>query len=154
MPIRSPDLEVKLREEKTRAVIEGKTSVQFKTLVALILQRKIIPLFKNWGDEPVIINSELLTSIASAPQDSQENRTQVVIVTLGVGVLTGVFAFAIIQSLLLVTGFALGQKELLIIAAGLVGLSFLASVLSKVQRGNRGQKVADKMEKVASLLAK
>ncbi|MBU0766271.1 hypothetical protein KKF55_00590 [Patescibacteria group bacterium] len=154
MQLKSPDLEVKLREERNRTVIEGKTSVPFKTFVALILQRKIIPLFKDWGDEPVIVNSELLTSIASASQDSQENRTQVVIVTLGVGVLTGVFAFAIAQSLLMVTGITLGQKELLIIAGGLVGLSLLASALSKVQRGNRAQKVTDKMEKVASLLSK
>ncbi|MFH1670835.1 MAG: hypothetical protein ABIA92_04600 [Patescibacteria group bacterium] len=154
MQLKSPDLEVKLKEDRTRAIIEGKTPVSFKTLVALILQRKIIPLFGKWGDEPVILNSELLTSIASAPQDSQENRTHLVIVTLGVGVLTGVFAFTIIQSLLMVTGITFGQKELLLVAGSLVGLSFLASILSKVQRGNRAQKLADKMEKVASLLSK
>ncbi|MBU2259620.1 hypothetical protein KKC44_03350 [Patescibacteria group bacterium] len=154
MQLKSPDLEVKLKEDRTRAIIEGKTPVSFKTLVALILQRKIIPLFGKWGDEPVILNSELLTSIASAPQDSQENRAHLVIVTLGVGVLTGVFAFAIIQSLLMVTGITFGQKELLLVAGSLVGLSFLANILSKVQRGNRAQKLADKMEKVASLLSK
>ena len=154
MQLKSPDLEVKLKEDRTRAVIEGKTPVSFKTLVALILQRKIIPLFSKWGDEPVILNSELLTSIASAPQDSQENRTHLVVVTLGVGILTGIFFFAVAQVLLQVAGVTLGTKELLLIAGGLVVLSFLASALGKVQRGNRAQKLADKMEKVASLLSK
>ncbi|MFH0769764.1 MAG: hypothetical protein V1926_00110 [Candidatus Peregrinibacteria bacterium] len=154
MPLTSPDLEVKLRTEETRAVIEGKTAVSFQTLVTLILQRKIIPLFKRWSSEPVILNSELLTSIASAPQDSQENRTHLVIVTLGVGVLFGFFCFSILQILLLWLGFPLTTRELAIVAAALVILAFLASILSRVQRGNRAQKVADTMEKMANLLSK
>ena len=148
------DLEVKLKQERTRAIIEGKTPVPFKTLDALILQRKIIPLFKRWGDDPVIINSELLTSIASAPQDTQENRAHTILVTLGVGVLTGIFFFAIAQILLGVAGITLGQKELLVIAGGLVAISFLTATLSRIQRGNRAQKIADKMERIASLLSK
>ncbi|HCI03610.1 TPA: hypothetical protein DE059_01655, partial [Candidatus Peribacteria bacterium] len=66
----TPDLEVKVKEEKMKAIIEGRTAVPFKTFVGLVLQRKVFPLFKKWGDEPVIINSELLTTLASAAQDS------------------------------------------------------------------------------------
>jgi len=154
MVLKTSDLEVKLKTEQSKAVIEGKTSVPFKTFVSLILQRKIIPLFRPWGDEPVIINSKLLTEIASAQQDSQENRARLVLVTLGVGVLTGVFVLAVMQILLLAVNIPLGQQELLIIAIALLGLAVLTTVLSRVQRGNRAQKLADKMEKVASLLSK
>ena len=154
MQLKSPDLEVKLKEEKTRAVIEGKTPIPFKTFVALVLQRKIIPLFKKWGEEPVILNSELLTSIASAPQDTQENRAHLVLVTLGVGVLTGIFILAVAQITLLALGITLAQKELLLIAGGLVALAILVSILGRLQGRNRAQKIADKMEKVASLLSK
>ena len=154
MPIKTPDLEVKLKTEEAKAIIEGKTPVPFKTLVALILQRKVIPLFKKWGDEPIIINSELLTSIASAPQDSQENRNHLVLVTLGVGVLVGVFCFSIFQFLLQSFGFALGRTELIAICILLVGVAGMTSVLMKVQRKSRAQKIADTMERVAGLLGK
>jgi len=154
MKLKPPDLEVKLKEEKTRAIIEGRTAVPFKTLVALILQKKVLRLFDKWGGEPVIINSELLTSIASSPQDSQENRAHLVLVTLGVGVLTGVFFFAVAQIILQMLGVTLGTRELLLIAGGLVALSVLATILGRIQRGNRAQKIADKMEKISSLLSK
>lgn len=151
---RPADLQVDIRNERSKAVIEGKTSVPFKTIVQLILQRKVLTLFKNWGDEPVIINSDLLTSLASAPQDSQENRAQLVLVTLGTGVLVGVFAFAILQIALLPWGIHLEQKELLIIAGGLVGLALLVGALSRVQRKNRSQKIADAMERITNMLSK
>ena len=153
MPLQTPDLEVKLKTELSKAIIEGKTSVPFKTFVALVLQRKVLPLFKKWGDEPIVVNSELLTSIASASQDSQENRAQLVLVTLGVGVLVGVFAFAIFQIILGGIGITLGIRELLLITAMLLGIALLASILSRVQRKNRAQKIADTMEKVANLLS-
>ncbi len=148
------DLEVNIRNEHSKAVIEGKTSVPFKTLVQLILQRKVLTLFKSWGDTPVILSSDLLTSLASAPQDSQENRAQLVLVTLGTGVLVGVFAFAIFQIALLPWGITMGQKELLLIAGGLVGLAFLVVALSRIQRKNKSQKIADAMERVANMLSK
>ena len=154
MPLSPSDLEVKLKSEQTKAIIEGKTSVPFKTFFALVLQRKVIPLFKDRGDEPVILSSKLLTEIASAPQDSQENRAQLVLVTLGVGVLSGVFVMAIIQAVLLTIGMSLGQKEYLILACSIAALALLSTVLSRVQRGNRAQKVADQMEKLSSLLSK
>ncbi|PIR48975.1 hypothetical protein COU80_01010 [Candidatus Peregrinibacteria bacterium CG10_big_fil_rev_8_21_14_0_10_55_24] len=152
--LKTSDVEVKVRTENTRAVIEGKTAVSFQTLVSLILQRKIIPLFKEWGKDHVIVTSELLTAIASSPQDSQEDRTRLILVTIGVGILVGVFFLAVTQIGLLSLGIVLGQQQLLIIAGILVGLALLATVLTKIQRGNRAQKIADKMEKLTSLLSK
>ncbi|MBU0458395.1 hypothetical protein KKF03_03000 [Patescibacteria group bacterium] len=154
MKLRPSDIEVKLKEEHTRAIIEGRTSVPFKTFVALVLQRKVIPLLKQWGDEPIIIHSELLTSLASAPQDSQENRSKLVLVTMGVGVLVGIFFFAVSMVALETFGVGLGRKEFLLIAGGLVVLALLVSTLGRVQRMGKGEKLADKMEKIASLLSK
>ena len=90
-------MDAKLKTDHGKAIVEGKTAVPFKTFVGLVLHRKVLSLFKQWGKEPVIIDSELLTDLASAQQDSQENKEQLVTVTLGVGVLAGVFVLAIAQ---------------------------------------------------------
>jgi hypothetical protein len=147
-------MDVKLKTDQGPALVEGKTAVPFKTFVMLVLQRKIIPLFKMWGDRAIIVDSELLTSIASAPQDSQENRAHLVLVTLGVGILVGIFASAVTLIILESLGVALGRKELLLVAGGLFAVALLAGILSRMQRGNRSQKIADTMERVASLLSK
>jgi hypothetical protein len=148
------DLEVELKTEQAKAVITGKTAVPFRTFVGLILQRKVLQLFKNWGEEPVILSSALLTNLASAPQDSQENRTHLVIVTLGVGILTGIFVFALVQAALLFWKIPLLLPHLLLIAGGLIGVAVLGVILAKLQKLNRGQKIADTMEKVAQFLSK
>jgi len=148
------DLEVELKTESSKAVITGKTAVPFRTFVGLVLQRKVLQLFKNWGEEPVILSSELLTNLASAPQDSQENRTHLVIVTLGVGILAGIFAFAVGQAALFLWHIRLELPHLLLIAGSLLGLALLGTVLARVQKLNRGQKIADSMEKVAQFLSK
>ena len=148
------DLEVELRTESSKAVITGKTAVPFRTFVGLVLQRKVLQLFKQWGDEPVILSSELLTNLASAPQDSQENRTHLIIVTLGVGILGGIFALALGQAALIFWQITLGLRELLLIAGSLLTLAILVGVLAKLQKLNRGQKIADTMEKVAQFLSK
>lgn len=150
----SHDIEVALKDSPTKAVIEGKTSVPFKRFVQLILQRKVLPLFKDWGDEPVILSSELLTTIASASQESQENRAHFAAVTLGVGILAGIFVFAVAQLILMPAGIRLEQKELLIIAGGLLGIALLMSILMRVKKVNRGEKLADGLEKIANLLSK
>ena len=147
-------MDAKLNTDKGRAIVEGKTAVPFKTMVGLILQRKVLPLFKKWGDEPVIIDSDLLTSIASAPQDNQENRAHLTIVTLGVGVLVCVFGFSIAHVALDFFGISLGNKEYLIIAGVLVGLCLLASILAKLKRQGKDESLTEKMEKVAALLSK
>lgn len=147
-------MDVKLKTDQGTAMVQGKTSVPFKTFVQLILQRKVLTLFKRWGDEPVIVDGELLTSLASAPGDTQENRSHLVLVTLGVGVLVGVFAFAVIQIALVPFGIEMNQTYLLIIAGTLLGLAILTVLLSRVQRKSKGEKLADTMERVANLLSK
>ncbi len=148
------DLEVELRTEQSKAVITGKTSVPFRTFVSLVLQRKVFQLFKQWDKEPVILSSELLTQLASAPQDSQENRTHLIIVTLGVGTLFGIFLFALAQVALAMLDYRLGTRELMLVAGGLVGLAVLTSVLARMQKLARAQRIADAMERTAQFLSK
>ncbi|MFH0851233.1 MAG: hypothetical protein V1876_00590 [Candidatus Peregrinibacteria bacterium] len=148
------DLEIELRTEQNRAIITGKTSVPFRTFVGLVLQRKVFQLFRQWDKEPVILSSELLTQLASAPQDSQENRAHLVIVTLGVGTLFGIFVFALGQVMLSMLDYELGSRELTLIAGGLVCLAVLTVVLARLQKLARAQRIADVMERTASFLSK
>jgi len=148
------DLEVELKTESSKATITGKTSVPFRTFVGLVLQRKVLQLFKQWGEEPIILSSELLTGLASAPQDSQENRAHLIIVTLGVGTLFGIFALAVAQAILSVARIDLGLREFVMIAGSLAGIALLVMLLARFQRVNRAQKVADSMERVAQFLSR
>ncbi|MBM3228001.1 hypothetical protein FJZ27_04055 [Candidatus Peribacteria bacterium] len=148
------DTEVTLRSDGARAIIEGKTTVPFKTFVMLVLQRKVTALFKDWGASPVVVDSELLTGLAGAAQDSQENRVHLVLVTLGIGMIGGVFAFAVLQLALLQIQISMGTRELAMLAGGLVGVGIIGWLLSKVQVRGGGQKVFDSMERAAALLSK
>jgi len=148
------DLEVELHTEQSRAVIAGKTSVPFRTFVGLVLQRKVFQLFKQWDKEPVILSSELLTQLASAPQDSQENRTHLIMVTLGVGMLAGIFCFSAAIVLLSFFDIFLGQQAFAIIAVGLLAIAVLGTLLARLQKLTRAQRIADVMERTASFLSK
>jgi len=149
------DIEVEIKAGDSRATIAGKTSVSFKTMVGLILQRKVTTLFKDWGNDPVIVNSELLTSLASAPQDSQENKSQLVLTTIGTGVLIGIFVMAALQLALLVAlDISFSTRELLVVAGGLLGLAILATILMKMKRKNKSEKLLETMEKLSGLLSK
>lgn len=150
----SRDVDVQIRTENGKAVIQGKTTVPFQTFVSLVLQRKVFSLFKSWGKEPIVLSSDLLTDLASAPQDSTENRTHLVLVTLGVGILVGIFVMAIGLAVLQTIGMPLGRTELLLIAGGIVGLALLASILGRIQHGKRGEKITEKIEKLADLFSK
>ncbi len=147
-------MDAKLKTDQGRAIVEGKTAVPFKTFVGLVLQRKVLNLFKDWGKEPVIIDSELLTDLASAPQDSQENREQLVTVTLAVGILMGVFVMAIAQIALTPWGIYLRQQHLLMIAGTLFGIAVLTWILTKSKKKGSNQKMADTMEKIANIVSK
>lgn len=148
------DLEVSLRSDGTKAIVEGKTVVPFKTFVMLVIQRKVTALFQNWGTAPVVVDAELLTSLAGAPQDNQENRVHLVLVTLGIGMIGGVLALAVLQFALLTINISMGKQELAILAGGLVGVGIIGWMLSKIQLRGGGQKVLDSMEKAAALLSK
>jgi len=148
------DLEVKLKVEQSKAVIEGKTSVPFQTFVTLVLQRKVFPLFKKWSDEPVILSSELLTNMASAPQDSQENRSRLVSVTLAAGIIIGVLVFATMELLMLFGGVRLGLREYAVVVGGIVGLLVLARIVAYLQRVQRSDKLTETMEKLTTMISK
>lgn len=149
------DLEVEVKREQTKAIIEGKTAVPFKTFVTLILQRKVLGLFQKWGSEPVIISTDLLTDIASSAQDETENKNQLVLVTLGTGVLCGVFCYAVIQIFLSSSGVTLGLKEHLFVAGSLLGIALLTVLLSRTQqKAGRTQKVVETMDRISVLLSK
>lgn len=147
-------MDAKLKTDQGRAIVEGKTAVPFKTFVGLVLQRKVLNLFKDWGKEPVIIDSELLTDLASAPQDSQENREQLVTVTLGVGIMIGVFVMSVAQIALTPWNIFLSQQHLLMVAGTLFGIGVLVWMLSKSKKKGNSQKMADTMEKITNIVSK
>lgn len=147
-------MDAKLKTNQGRAIVEGKTAVPFKTFVGLVLQRKVLNLFKDWGKEPVIVDSELLTDLASAPQDNQENVDHVVMVTLGVGVLLGVFLMAILQIAISPFDIGLSPSHLLAIAGTIFGLAVVTWLLSNVKKRSNGHKLSDTMEKIAGIVGK
>jgi hypothetical protein len=153
-PLKDKDLEVQFKPESGKAVIEGKTTVPFQAFVQLILQRKVLQLFKEWGKSPIIVDSELLTSMASAPQDSVENKSNLVMVSLGVGVLGGIVLLAAVQVALNTLRITLTMQHLLILIGIIAGLGLLAYVLMKTQRGKKGEKMLETMESLSSFLSK
>lgn len=146
------ELEVKFKPETGKAIIEGKTVVPFQAFVTLVLQKKVLALTKTWGKHPVIIDSELLTSMASAPQDSQENRSNMILVSIILGIVFGVAAFAILQILLLLVSIPLGIKELSIIAGSILGVIIVAALIMKMQRMPKGEKLVETVEGISSFL--
>ncbi len=149
------DVEVDISSEGGRAVIEDKTSVPFKTFVSLILQRKVQSIFKKCQDEPVIVSSELLTALASAPDDRQEDRAKLVLVTMGVGVIFGVFLTVATFVGLMLFGVHPEMKDLLITLGALVFVAIVVVVLQHSQkRKGLKEKVYESMEKVTDLVTR
>ena len=150
----SNELEVSFKPETGKAVIEGKTAIPFQSFVTLVLQRKVQMLFKEHAKEPVVINSDLLTKLASAPQDSHENRGQLVLVSMGLGAIGGVAAFSAAQLVLLLAEFPLTWKEHAIIVGCIAGVAALGALLMYVQKMPKSDKLTDTVENVARFLGK
>lgn len=149
----SSELEVHFKPETGKAVIEGKTAVPFQNFVTLVLQKKVLPLCKTWGKDPVVVSSELLTSLASAPQDSTENRNGLVLVSFVGGALVGVLVFAFVQLALLFVDMPFTWKELSIVAGSILGVVLLLLFMVKMQSMPRGEKFLETMEHVSSFLS-
>ncbi len=149
------DIEVDIDNTGGKAIIEDKTSVPFRTFVSLILQRKVQTLFKKCQDEPVIVSSELLTSLASAPDDRHEDRGKLVLVTMGVGVIAGVFLTVAVFVGLMLFDIYPQMKELLIVLAALTFVAVVVVVLQNSQK-KKGfkEKLYETMEKVTDLVTK
>ncbi len=149
------ELEVEISNTGGKAVIEGKTSVPFKTFVSLILQRRVQVLFKRSDNDPVIVSSDLLTALASAPQDKQEDRTKLVIVTFGVGIVAGVFLTVSLFLGLILFKIQPEVKDLGIVLAVIAGIVVLGILLQKPQKKSAfGEKLMESMEKVTDLISR
>ena len=147
------ELEVRFKPESGKAIIEGMTTVPFQSFVTLVLQRKVQALFKRFGKNPVIVESELLTSLASAPQDNQEDKSNLVLVSIVAGVLLGIGGMAVVQIGLLLADMPLGYQELAIIAGSIGTLIVLLLLIMKLQSKPKGEKLLETMEKVSSFLS-
>ena len=150
------DVEVDIVEDGNgRAVIEGKTSVPFRTFVTLILQRRVQQLFKTNADDVVIVSSELLTSLASAPGDKQEDKGKLVLVTFGVGILAGVFIAAAVLLGLMLFKIELQMRDVAIFLGAIIVVGILGVVLQKNQKKSSfAEKLFDAMEKTTDLVSR
>ncbi len=145
-------VEVDISHDNGKAIIEDKTAVPFKTFVGLILQRKVQALFKSHQNDPVIIDSDLLTKLASAPDDRPEDRTKMVVLSLGIGILMGIFIETAILLLLNSLNIQLTFVQLLLILGVLVGLVILGLIIEKIQQTNVKQVIYDKIEQIGNML--
>lgn len=150
----SDELEVNFKPETGKAVIEGRTAVPFQSFVTLILQRKVQTLFKDHGKNSVVVSADLLTRLASAPQDSHENRGHLVLVSLGLGAVGGVAIFSAVQLVLLLSDFPLTWKEHAIIVGCIAGIALIGAILMRIQKMPKSDKLTDTVESVARFLGK
>ena len=151
----STEVEVEISNTGNKAVIEGKTSVPFKTFVSLILQRRVQMLFKTNQDDPVIVNSTLLTALASAPGDKQEDKGKLVLVTFGVGILAGVFLAVAVFLALMLLRIQIEMKDLGIVLAVIALVAVLGVLLQKNQKKSAfTEKLFDAMEKTTDLISR
>lgn len=149
------EVEVEITNSGSKAIIEGKTSVPFKTFVSLILQRKVQMLFKTNQDDPVIVNSTLLTALASAPSDKQEDRSKLVLVTFAVGILAGVFLSVGVFLALMLLRITVEMKDLGIVLGVIIGVAVLGVLLQKSQKKSAfTEKLFETMEKTTDLISR
>jgi len=150
------DIEVDINSgHSNKAFIEGKTAVPFKTFVTLVLQRKVQHLFKTNQNDHVIVGSELLTALASAPSDTRENRGKLVLVTMFVGILVGVFASAAVLLVLSLFKIQPDRTDLGIVLGVIVLVIILFFFIEKSQKKTGfTEKLQETMEKATDLLAR
>lgn len=149
------DVELAISGGPGKAVIEGKTAVPFRTFVTLILQRKVQTVFKTSQDEPVIVSSDLLTKLASAPGDKQEDRSKLTLITFGVGILAGIFLSAAALLALLLFRIQIEVKDLSILLGVIAGVVILATIIMKTQKKTGfKEKLQESMEKVTELVSR
>lgn len=153
-PVHGKNVEVNIVQENGKAVIQGKTSVPFKMFVSLILQRKVQMLFKDNQNDPVIVGSDLLTKLASTPEDKMEDRGKLVAVTFGIGILAGVFVSAAVLLILQLFSVQLGTMELSLILAVLGGTALVGGLIGRMQGPSTKQKLYERMEGISNTLSR
>jgi len=149
------DVKVTLKPvQGEQAVIEGKTTVPFHAFVKLILQRKIQGLVKDAQDEPVILSSDLLTKIASAPNESLEDRSKVLLTACVIGFCGGFFAAAFAIVVLGMMGVEIGQKELMVALTVLLVVALAVYGALQVHTRKVREKFVEKIERIADMFSR
>jgi len=149
------DVKVTLKPQMgEQAVIEGKTTVPFSAFVKLILQKKVQGLMKEAQYEPVILSSDLLTKIASAPGESLEDRSKVLLTACVIGFCGGFFLSAAAIVLLGMMGVEIGQKELIVALTviAIVGVAVYSAM--QIQTGKMRDQFVEKIEKIAHIFSR
>ncbi len=154
MPSPQKSVEVSISQENGKAVIQGKTSIPFKMFVSLILQRRVQTLFKDHQNEPIIIGSDLLTTLASAPDDRQEDRGKLVTITLGVGALLGIFVSCAALMILMFLNIQPTITDLSIVLIVLLSVCLVGMIVQRAQGTTMKQKVYEQMERISDMLSK
>lgn len=150
----SGDVQLSLKTTQgDKAIIEGKTSIPFGSFVKLILKRKVQTL-RDFQDEPIILSSNLLTHLASAPEDSHEDTSKVILTALLIGFCFGMFltAFTLIFSSLF--GIEIGVSELLTGLLVLLAVALAVYASLKISSHKMKQQLIEKVEEIAGLFAK
>jgi hypothetical protein len=149
------EVEVDISTTSGKAVIEGKTPVPFKAFVKLLLQRKLDGLYKRDADESVIVSSELLTALASAPQEKHEDNRKMMLVTFGVGIVAGVFFTVGVFLVFMLFRIQPEMKDLGIVLAVIGGVVLLAILLLRTQKKSVfADKLYESMEKLTDMISK
>ncbi len=147
------ELELTIKHDENKAFIEGKTVVTFESIVKLILQRKVDPLYKTLGKDPVIVSTELLTSIASAQQDNRPNKVKYTTVTCGFGIIVGLFVSALILLGFNYANVAVTREYLFWFCGGIVAVAIVVLIVARMQRNEQGGKLVDSMEKITGMFS-
>ncbi len=137
-----------------QAIIEGKTAVPFATFMKLMLQKKLQPLVKDWQSEPVIISSDLLTKIASAPAESLEDRSKVLLTACVIGFCGGFFVAAFAIVVLGMMGVEIGQKELLVALTVLLVIALVVYSALQVHTRKIKEQFIEKIERIADMFSR
>jgi hypothetical protein len=148
------DVKVSMKEREEHAVIEGKTAVPFGSFMKLVQSRKVQPLMKRWQNEPVVISSDLLTHIASAGSESQEDRSKIILTAIVLGLAFGIFLATMGLFLLNLFGMSLGQRELITGLGILLILGVAVYSAMRVQGSGFRQDLIEKIEKIANVFGK
>jgi hypothetical protein len=145
---------MELRREQPHVVVEGKTTVPFQSFVRLVLQRKVEQLFKEWRNEPLIMNSTLLTSLANAPQESTDDKGKVILTSLILGVGCGIFLSAVILLFLELAGISVDMGEFASVIGIIVVLALLLQIAVRMSGREKRQKLVERVEKISSVIGK
>lgn len=149
------DVKVTLKTSANeQAVIEGKTTVPFSAFVKLILQRKVQGLMKEAQDEPVILSSNLLTKIASAPGDTLEDKSKVILTACVMGLCGGFFLAAAGIVILGMLGITIEQRELLVALGTFLVVALAIYSAMQIQGRKIREQFVEKIERIAEMFSR